>query len=168
VDEQNSAEAQGDANARPYDEDGTIATGLADDTSGPESEPEKQSNARASRARHPARIPQISADIRRVAYLSESPNAALGPSNLAPIVRIFYHRFGDTYALELRFPDLQAGYHAPTEHYDSAPATAFASCTAIHSGTVAEIQKIGGFVIRSAHDPPILFTQHLGVYAYEP
>jgi hypothetical protein len=108
--------------------------------------------------------------VRGVAYLSDNRNAKLGASALAPTVRVMYHRFGDTYALELRFPDLQAGYKPPTGHYDSYPAEEFISCTAIHSGlSAAEVRDAGGFVLPSeVEEPPILFTPRFGVYTYVP
>jgi hypothetical protein len=112
---------------------------------------------------YPVNIEPVS--VQGVTYLSES-SARLSSSALAPAVRITYHRIGDAYALELRFPDLQPGYQPPTGHYDSSPAAAFLSCTAIHTGAITDIQSDGGLVPSSDRQPPILFTPRLGVYTY--
>jgi hypothetical protein len=122
---------------------------------------------RSAAGRYPMNVGPIS--IQGVAYSSESRNATLRRSDRAPAVRLMYHRFGNTYALELWFPDLQPDFHPPTEHYDSAPATAFVACTAIHFGLATEIRNAGGYVISSVYSqPPILFTPRLGIYTYTP
>jgi hypothetical protein len=105
--------------------------------------------------------------IRGVAYSDESRGAKLVPADKVPGLRVIYHRVADSYALELRFPDLERGYASPTAHYDSEPATAFVTCFAIHVGTKNEILRAGGFVRDERYvEPPLLFTPRLGVYTY--
>lgn len=126
---------------------------------------ERLERSRDASGHYPISIAPVS--VRGVAYLSQS-STKLRSSALAPTVRIIYHRIRDAYALELRFPDLQPGYRPPTEHYDSAPATAFLNCTAIHTGAITDIWHRGGLFLSSNDSQmPILFTPRLGVYTYE-
>jgi hypothetical protein len=120
---------------------------------------------RSARGRYPTTVRPIS--IQGVAYSSESRSATLRRSDRAPGVRLMYHPFSNTYALELWFPGLQPDFKPSTEHYDSAPATAFVACTAIHFGQATDIRNAGGYVIPSVRNqPPILFTPRLGIYTY--
>ncbi|MGB6985617.1 MAG: hypothetical protein WBD74_06515 [Candidatus Aquilonibacter sp.] len=106
--------------------------------------------------------------IRGLLYSNDTKNAVLRPSAKAPSLRVIYHPLRDTYALELRFPDLHRGYEPSTEHEDSNPGRAFVDCTAIHFGSMGEITRAGGFVGANQIDPPMLFTPRLGVYTYKP
>ena len=101
--------------------------------------------------------------VRGLAY----SDGTLEPSSVVPGLRVFYHRFDGSYALEMRFPDQERNYRPPTQYDDSFPARAFTSCTIIHLGTVNEIRRAGGYVTDAGdHRSPILFTPRLGLYSY--
>src|ERR1700693_5093101 len=73
--------------------------------------------------------------VRGVAYAGEGRDAKLVLSNRVPGLRVIYHRTADSYALEMRFPDLQPNYRSPTDYFDSRPGSAFLSCMVVHTGT---------------------------------
>jgi hypothetical protein len=103
--------------------------------------------------------------VRGVAYAGEGRDAKLVLSNKVPGLRVIYHRTADSYALELRFPDLQPNYRSPTDYYDSSPGRAFLSCMVVHTGTSGKILSKGGWLAGQPGGMPFLgFSPRLGVY----
>jgi hypothetical protein len=103
--------------------------------------------------------------IRGVVSSGEGRNARLVPSDRVPGMSVIYHGTVDSYALELRFPDLQPGYEAPPEDRGTALSGAFFSCAVIHAGTSAVVLSKGGFITAEPGGAPYIgFTPPVGLY----
>lgn len=122
-------------------------------------------HVRAATGHYPQTLAPLA--IEGVAYSDNTTHAFLRPSTDAPKVRVIYRRFRASYVLQLRFPDLQPNYRPPTAHYDSEPAEAFVSCSAISMGTIRDILSAGGFAATTdGSNIPLFFTPRLGLYTY--